>query len=213
MKVHVIDDYPESRNSFVELFEAEDLPAEPVIHPSPTIKKMLDDLASDSFLFSDYHLKKHSYANYDGDLVISQAYKNKISGLLCSGFSDIDSTLGRSIRRYIPMIVEAKDVKDAELIYRCREISIDEFKGEFSEVRKPWRALCRVAEYDKDSRKVYFVIPGWDSKTKISAPLSDFQEINTKNIKEEGFRFYCKVNMGCENPKDLYITEVESVDA
>lgn len=153
MKVHVFDDYDESRSSFVELFQSSDLLAEPVDHPGPDVKGIINSLTDESFLFSDYHLRKHQYASFDGDEIISTAYKNKIPGMLCSSFSDLDSTLGRSIRRQIPMIVEAKDITDPEIIYICHDICIKEFKDEFSESRRPWRAICRVAEYDPEKRK------------------------------------------------------------
>jgi len=210
MKVHVFDDYDESRNSFVELFQSSDLLAEPVEHPGSDLQQIIDSLTDESFLFSDYRLRKHKYASFDGDEIISIAYRNKIPGILCSSFSDLDSTLSRSIRRQIPMIVEVKDiVSDPELIIMCQNICIKEFKEEFSQSRKPWRALCRVAEYDLGSKRVYIVIPGWDSSTKISALVTDFPKSIKRKVKEEGFRFYCKVNLGCENPRELYITDVE----
>ncbi len=209
MKVHIFDDNKESRDLFVELFQDPNLLVEPVDNPGSNIQEIINSLAGDSFLFSDYRLKPHQYANFDGDEIISIAYNNHIPGMLCSSLSDFDSILGRSIRREIPMIAEIKDVTDPELIYLCNDICIKEFKGEFSESRKPWRTLCRVAEYDSKYDKVYLVIPGWDSKTKISAPLSDFPKEIEKKVREEGFRFYCKVNMGCENPRELYFTDVE----
>jgi len=209
MKVHIYDDNKESRNLFVELFQDSDLLVESIDHPGSNIHQIIDSLAEDIFLLSDYHLKPHKYANFDGDEIISIAYRNHIPGMLCSSLSDFDSKLGRSIRRHIPMIVEAKDINDPELIYICNDICKKEFKEEFSEIRKPWRALCRVAEYDSGNNNVYLVIPGWDSKVKISAPLTDFPKAIRKKVKEEDFRFFCKVNMGCENQRELYFIDVE----
>lgn len=209
MKVHIFDDNKESRSLFVELFQGPNLLAESVDHPRSNIQEIINSLFGENFLFSDYHLRPHQYANFDGDEIISIAYSNHIPGMLCSSFSDLDSTLGRSIRRKIPMIVEARDVTDPELIYLCKDICMGEFKEEFSQSRKPWRAMCRVAAYDSGSKRVYLVIPGWDSRTKISAPIKDFPKSIRKKVKEEGFRFFCKVNLGCENPRELYFTEVE----
>ncbi len=209
MKVYVFDDSAESRLGFVELFQSEDLHVEPVENPGTDLVKMLQSFKDDNFVFSDYHLQKHPYTNFDGDVIISQAYLMNIPGMLCSSYDTLYSTLSRSIRRYIPVIVDPGEVEDPEIIYWCNNICIEEFKGNFSRKRKPWRALARVDEYDAKQETAYVIFPGWDSRMKIGVPLTDFSETLRGYVKNEGFRFYSKVNLGCENPRELYFTEVE----
>lgn len=216
MSIYVIDDYETSRQSMIDLLNTVSLEAIPVM---PILKKISEQVAlynaKSDFLISDYRLNAHSYAAYSGDLLIAEAYKHNIPGILCSSYTGAMTSLSRTLRRYIPYIFDSSEfsckLNSDKIIEDYKDIICKEFDNIFIPQRKPWRALIRTVEFDNETNTVYAEIPSWNVNTKINIPLKDFDKVSElkEKVKKDIVRFHAMVNLACDDIKSLYISDIE----
>lgn len=215
MVVHLIDDSKDSREGFKDLFDDIDLKSNILNKLESDLTKQLSQFSADDFIISDFKLQNHSnnYSKYNGDIIIAEAYKNHIPGILCSSIVSNDLGLSRVLRRYIPKIIRTQELSNElyspEYIIKTKELICNEFDNNFSKQRRPWRALLRTTDYDVEHKTVYVEIPSWKPDAKLSISLSDFPKNIQKNVMHETYRFHAIVNLDCENDQDLYIDKIE----
>lgn len=215
MVVQIIDDSKDSRESFQELFEEIDLKSNSLEKIDTSLEEQLNSFSKDDFIISDFKLKNHSpnYSKFNGDIIISEAYKNHIPGILCSSYVSRDLGLSRVIKRYIPKIIRtqllSQELYSPDYILKTKKLICDEFKNIYTKERRPWRALLRTVDYDADQKTVYVEIPSWEPDTKLSIPLSDFPEEMKNIVIHDSYRFHAIVNLDCEEDQDLYICKIE----
>lgn len=207
-RVLIIDDDPEARDGYA--YPIEELELEPVKIQGPvtTPQAFIEGVRSSDAVVCDYHLKKHSYAACDGDVLIAECYKAKIPGMLCTTFTDVDVTIRRDCLRYIPALLKTSSPEPNALITawgRC----LSEMNGTFHSTRKPWRTLVRVEEIDHDRRCFYAVLPAWDSRKKVRIDNDSIPE-NVLTLLEPGKRFHAEVNTGAESYAELFFDAWES---
>jgi hypothetical protein len=78
-------------------------------------------------------------------------------------------------------------------------------------MRKPYRNIIRVIDYDKKYKEevLYVIIPGWKPDIPVPLPLALIQEWILDFNPEVGSRLIAKVNSGAEKAEDLYFTDFE----
>lgn len=199
----IVDDDPLARDAYA--YAIEELNLEPFKFSGP-----LDDLNSfikglrpaEDVMVCDYHLKRHNYACCNGDALMAECYKEKIPGILCSTFTDVDATIRRDYLKNIPARLETDSPQPEELI-SAWEKCIREMDGTFHPTRKSWRTLIRVEEKDSKSRVVYVVIPAWDTQKKVRV---DYNSLPQKmlRIMRPNYRFHAGVNIGARRYEDLF---------
>ena len=208
-RVLIVDDDPNAREGFG--YSIEDLGLEPVFEGGP-----IEDVAS--FLGSlperadailcDFNLRLHAYAKMDGDTLTAECYKAGIPGLLCTGFTDVDTMLNKRHLRYIPSLLRKSDPSPDEIAISY-ENCIRELRGEFHQTRKPYRTLVRVVDIDDEGRYFHVVLPGWDPKKKIRLYKKDLP-LGVQQLAAPGARLHAQVNIGAQSFEMLYFDDWET---
>jgi hypothetical protein len=202
-RVSVVDDDKDGREGFG--FTIEDLQLQLVLEEAPDqdVGVFVTNLASRAdAVLCDYHLGKHRYASFNGDLVVAECYRRHIPAVLCTAFTDFDITLMRSRRKEIPSLLRTNEA-DPELITEGWQRCVEEFQGQFRPDRRPWRALVRVDEVVKNEKYFYVIVPAWNPREKVRLMFHDVNpEIHP--LLEEGKRLHAQVNTGAPSHEDLY---------
>lgn len=208
-QVFIFDDDEGARNGSLELISEIGLEGIPVVKPEKTVAELIRQVDNSTGLFCDYHLQKHQYACFDGDQIVAAAYNSNKPALLCTSYTDFDSSLSRTIRRYIPVIL-APEEQEIDCIIKGFEVCINELKGNFIRERKPWRALVRIEEVDVKNNASYVVIPSWHTEAKIQIFWDNFPEELRPLAQQEDHRFHAMVNLGSEQIQSLYLYDWEA---
>lgn len=207
--VLVVDDDPGARESYE--YALEDLKLKVIFEDGPLedLVEALKALNSKAdALICDYHLRKHNYSAFNGDVFVAESYRASVPGLLCTSYSDFDITLMRTRRRFIPNLVKS-DEFGPEIIIKAFTRCVLENKGEFDPSRKPWRTLVRIEEVPPDVDYCYVVVPAWRPEEKVRVLCEDFDPVMPKQLRE-GARFHAEVNIGVGTTQELYLCKWEA---
>jgi hypothetical protein len=209
-RVVVIDDDEESRQSLAYILE--DMRIEPVLQTEPLPDDPIATLSAlvklGDAMLSDYRLrKKHNYSPFDGDRLVAAANKSGFPAVLCTSYTDSDVTMYRSLRRYIPALLSADDYSPDRLAFGFRRC-IREREGRFDQTRQPFRSHVRVEDVEENMPYFYVVVPGWSVEQKIRIYYDDVPE-HVRNRVTAGYRTHAKVNVGADEPEELFFYEWE----
>jgi CheY-like chemotaxis protein len=209
-RVMVIDDQPDARDAMA--FSVEDADLEPIFHDRPfnSITECLSTVTTADAAIFDHHLKPSNYANFNGASVVAQLYQQKFPSLLVTAWAKVDIDNIRPFRQHIPILIKSGHA-ESQIIQSGFEQCINEFSGQYSFSRKPWRTLVRIEEIDLQILRVYVVIPGWDPNEVVSLPLLMFSESQRKELVPKA-RFFAKVNTGADHQEELYLTDFEIIE-
>ena len=202
----IIDDDEESRQSYEYAIEEIGLQPYLVEGPLQDVTSFIKMVQPEDVLVCDYHLKKHDYADYDGDQLLARCYQEGIAGALCTTFTD--ATLRRDHLRYIPGLIKTGSPAPDELISSW-ERCLRELDGEFEPCRRAWRTLVRVDEIDKQRGIVYVIVPPWDVRKKVRVDV-DSMPPKVRRLVEPDRRFHAFVNTGAESHEDLFFENWET---
>jgi len=207
-QISIVADDSDTREAYGN--SVEELDVIPVLQngPLPQIDQFLKKLTNTSqALLCDYHLRKKNYAGFDGDELVVHCYKKQFPAVLYTTYTDFDSTLMRSRRRYIPALLKPNDA-EPHAIAKGIENCVNEFKGNFLPSRRPWRTLVRIEEVNPKDKYFYVVISGWDPHKKIRLYFDDLPKKMHDLIKPEK-RLHAEVNVGTEIDEDIYFDKWE----
>ena len=209
-RVSIVDDDERAREGCE--YALQELGLTPVQEAGPLrdMQGVLDRLQTRvDAVICDYHLGKiGNYASFDGDEIVVKCYMNSFPALLCTTYTDLDTYLMRSRKRFIPAILRP-DQLDPDNIARGFERCVQEFNGLFQPSRKPWRTLVRVEEVESKEGYFYVIIPGWNWRKKIRVSLKDLPD-NVRGLVMPDKRIFAQVNVGAENHEDLYFDKWEA---
>ena len=104
-------------------------------------------------------------------------------------------------------VVLTPDEYNLDSLIKGLEQCMNEFQGSRSVGRKAWRTLIRIDDI-KDGKNLYIIIPGWNSRQAIGLNMNNLPEDLQKKIKPD-MRLFAKVNIGNENPNELFIKDWE----
>jgi hypothetical protein len=209
-QVAVIDDDEASRKAVAETVADGNVQSVPLVGPLGPMDTVLANIRSTSdALVSDHHLTKHQYASFGGAEVVAKAYRERFPAVLCTGWAQANIVEIRALRRWIPSVINSDDATDPEVFISGFKLCIEEFRGEFSSARKPWRALVRVeaAQLDGQTPTVYVVVSSWHPQKVIGLLAKSLPSDIVNRVRSGTERFHAQVNKGAESDSELFFDE------
>lgn len=200
--IAVLDDDPSSRRA--AKFSIEELGVKAILEAGPYNDfRAVDEMtkAADAAI-CDHHLRKNSYAVFDGAAAVAFCYQKRFPALLSTNWEGPQILGIRQFRRQIPVLLRPADIEPASITHGF-EKCIREFQGSFDPDRKPWRTLVRIEDVDADVSQLYVIVPAWNPDQPIHLSyVSVPPEVRSATV---GSRFHAQVNLGSERPEDLYL--------
>ena len=201
----IIDDDPDARRSYEYVIEDIGIQPVPLEGPLQDMSDLLARIQPADVVLCDFHLKKHNYANWDGDMLVAECYKEKIPGVLCTSYPD--AMFRRDIMKYIPRLIKSGDPQPVDLLDGWKQC-LNEWNGEFASSRKAWRTLVRVEEVDREQGMVYVIVPSWSVHEKVLIDIDSVPR-SMRNYLETDHRFHAHVNTGALSHEDLFFEKWE----
>lgn len=208
-QIRVVDDDPLVRAAYE--YPVEDLGLRPVLADGPfhDLAGFVEEtIVTADAAICDYHLRVRNYASFDGAASVAALYQKEFPAVLCTRFVDDAAAIVemRRHRRYIPVLLNPDDLHDNLVL--GLEQCIEEFGGNFSPSRRPWRTLVRVEAVDHERSLFYVVLPGWSPLEVIGLRTDDVAPEIQERLDHQA-RFHALVNIGAEGNEDLYFDKWE----
>jgi hypothetical protein len=203
--VEIIDDREEVRESMA--YSVEELRLNAVKHEGPiwNVEAFISEtMEIAQAAICDHHLRVGQYSPVNGSDIVARLYKHAFPALLCTRWQAADINEMRPLRRFIPVLVNPDELTPDMIVAGLRQC-LDEFRGEFSEGRRPWRTLVRIEDIIQDptGEHFYFFVPAWDAHTGFRLPLSSLPLALPKPLKRP-HRVHAYVNLGAESAEELF---------
>ena len=204
--VWIVDDEPGAREGYALMLEDMGLEARPVSNLRDwNLSALRDSVGSTDAVLCDYRLRKRDYSQHNGDYVVAECFQQGIPGVLCTSIHE--AQINRNLLRYIPGWLKTAPPNEANL-RSAFEHTIEELSGHYRPSRRPWRALVRVDDLDDARHGLTIVVPAWSTRTKIQLHFDELPD-DIRDMAEPGRRFHAHVNIGAEDPGDLYFDKWE----
>jgi CheY-like chemotaxis protein len=209
-RVAVVDDDPSQADVMSELVR--DAGYEPIIL-GPRFEGIEDLVATvrdnADAAICDHRLRPRGFASFDGAAAVASLIDARIPSLLVTQYIDMDA--GVSIRRWrhrVPVLL-SRDDADPERIVQGFGDCVREIRGEHLSGRRPWRVLIHVDETREESGEqvVDAHIPSWNPHEAVRFPAALLQPLKVNLV--PGTLLFAEVNIGAEQPEDLYFTHFE----
>lgn len=206
-KVGVIDDYEDSRNSLSWIVE--DASMQPILQDQSVaedeLRNYLDTLSTKfDAVVTDHHLRRvSSYFPIDGAQLVAECYNKAIPSLLVTRYEQAEIQEIRKFREKIPVVL-TPDEYDVTALVAGFEKCINEFNGQITSERKSWRTLVRIDDIT-DGRNVFVIIPAWNSQEAVAINMDSLPPDLQLKVKPD-MRLFAKVNIGSEDPNELFLT-------
>lgn len=214
-KVRLIDDDANVRKGYRYSVEDLDLSAEEVDGPIKNIGELIRSFdKSSEAAICDFNLMTKDYSTADGDVVVSSLYSLNIPAVLCTRWAGHLPERVRYRRRRIPVVLPPNDLS-ADTLSAAFEACVGEFSGNYSDFRRPWRAMIRVESAEEVGGghfRLSVVVPSWDSSIGLtyivpSNETPDLASICQRASSGEIVRVFGQVNLGVESVEDIYIDQ------
>lgn len=212
-RVHLIDDDVNVRQGYRYSVEDLGLDAEEVVGPIKSLRDLATNFDNDhDAAICDFNLKTKNYSSQNGDELVSMLYEMKVPAVLCTRFADDLPEPVRHRRRQIPVVLLPNQLS-ADSIREAFEICLQEFSGNFTAARKPWRTMIRIEggeEVGGGHFRLNLVIPAWNPSIGLTFVVPAKQDMALQEIcahvaKGEIYRCFGHVNLGAEKGEDIFI--------
>ena len=201
----IVDDEQHARDAYEYVLEDMDLQPHQVTGPLDDLAGFIDSIKPNDAVLSDFHLRKRTYARWDGDRLVAACFRARVPSVLCTTIAD--PPIRRDYLRYIPGLLNTGTPEPAEL-RRAWEKCVLELDGRFEPRRRGWRTLVRIADVDVDHRCVYVVVPAWDVGRKVRID-NDNLPPEIQNLVATDRRFHALVNTGADSHRELFFDDWE----
>lgn len=207
------DDYTQAETTALKIEEAN---FEPEIIRAEHPFKQLEDLAAEvvrtgsQAAVCDHRLTPQGFATFNGAPFVALLYDKKVPSVLITTYDmDVDVSI-RKCRHKIPVLLDRDAATDPDIIRQGLLESARELQGDLSIDRRPHRSLVRVTNIDTESNEPVLdvIIPSWNPKRAVRFPLS-LVGWSIQNDVRQGTRLFAQVNIGAEDPQELYFTDFE----
>ena len=204
-RVLIVDDEAHARDGYA--YPVEDMGLEPVKVSGPVAARtFIQSVGPSDAVICDYHLRKHDYAECDGDILMADCFRAQVPGILCTTFSDVNFTIRRDCLRYIPALRQTISPTPEDL-REAWEACVREMRGIYRPERRPLRTLVRVMELEEDY--FYAIVPSWDLRQKIRI-YNDNVPVDVRKLLAPEKRLHAKVNKGAQSQEDLFFVDWET---
>lgn len=208
LKVAIVDDEDESRESSTYPIEELSLTAIQEAGPLPVLPGYIEELrARADGVLCDHHLKITEYAEFNGAELAAGCYLGHFPAILCTKWDAASVDEMRRWRRFIPALLNPKELNPDSVVHSL-ETCLSEFKGVFSEPRRSWRALIRIEDRDDQRNFLFIEVPTWDTKEGIKIPF-DVLPAELLAEAKPGKRMHAYTNLGAERQEELYFVDWE----
>jgi hypothetical protein len=208
--VGVIDDDPGARESYQWTLQDADVSPIGEAGPLGQLANFVDQAKHrmDAVL-CDHHLRIRNYSTFDGAQLAAAFYDVNVPAVLCTRWEEAQLDLIRPYRDRVPVLLQLEDL-DPDSFVNALQLTVRELQGEYSQQRRPWRTQVHIADVGTDEQKEFFYIdlPSWTSdkvirlrKANLVPELADQLEIDA--------RWHAQVNIGAEDPWELYFRDWE----
>lgn len=208
-RVSVIDDDPSSREAYSLFVEELSMQALREDGPFLSVAACVGKVEGAAHAaISDFKLKVTTYATFNGAELVASLYDKKLPAILCTRFEFADLDEIRPYRQRIPALLRPDEL-DVDSIAFAFEKCVLEFRKEFVQTRKPWKALIRIEDVHDDLAQdvgVDVCIPSWNKNVMVKLRRSELPGWMHPKLGANA-RFYAVVNLGAERPADLYFSE------
>ena len=208
-RVLILDDNPSLQEDYILPIEAADLTPVLANGPLGTLDEFLRNTIDVDAAISDYQLAPGNYASFDGADLVSAWYKRHFPAVLCTSFNKSNAPQFRALRRWIPVIMSPHELDPDSLVHGLQLVN-NEFEGDFTPARKPWRALVRFVEFDEATNTANAKVPGWANEVVAmwSKDLPDglLAALRSAFTHGDEFRCFAIANLGAESNEELYLT-------
>lgn len=210
--VYLVDDDPEIRSSYDLAISDLDIATKDV-DSITNVQELVESASRADGFICDFLLTRFRYSPVNGDVIVSNLYKNRIPAVLCSRNADAAVSVRRH-RHLIPCILDDQTLNGENLVKSFTTI-VDEFNGIYIDKRKPWHALVRVegiVARHQNYTRVALIIPSWDLNHPVEIDISPTDiPFYTDMVQalEAGDMYRCKaqVNLEAEGTNDVYIKD------
>ncbi len=202
----IVDDEPQARQAHTYAIEDMGLKPEPVEGPLENLQKFIHSIKENTVVLSDFHLKKKSYANCNGDQLVAMCFQAKIPSALCTTIED--APIRRDCLRYIPGLIDV-GTPDSSLLRQAWEKCAKELDNHLGPTRRPWRTLVRIDDVDNDHQCIHVVVPAWDVERKVRIDIDNLP-LEIQKLIQPDRRFHALVNTGAENYHELFFDAWET---
>lgn len=210
--IAVIDDNPNVRETLTFTVEAAERRAVVREEPLGTLEEFLARPPDADAAVSDYQLSPGNYAFFDGATLVSKWYQAKFPAILCTQFDKANVARFRVLRRWIPVLLPPSEL-DQDSLMRGLELAQQEFAGNFTPSRRPWRALVRFVEFSEAENYANAKVPGWGEEVVAlrahDLPVGVAEGIRRAIERGDEFRCYATANLGAERNEELYLSDWE----
>lgn len=211
--VRLIDDDASVRAGYRYSVEDLNIAAEEITGPITDFQGLISlfDRTHDAVI-CDFNLKTKNYSARNGDEIVSSLYAMQIPAVLCTRWAGDLPEPVRHRRRQIPVVLSPNDLS-SDSLRDAFEVCVNEFSGEFSVLRRPWRTLVRV-EGGEELGGGYFrlnvVIPAWNPSIGLTFVVPTLgndvlSKICAQVTQQDIVRVFGHVNLGAEKEEDIYI--------
>lgn len=207
--VAIVDDVEDSRDTFSDNLANENYRPKPMKGPFANIQALLNKVQHEaSAAVCDHHLISN-YVQATGAATVAALYDRQFPAVLVTKYNRADIDLFRQYRRRMPVLLSSAEADEIDHIRNGWSVCLNEFRGLFSETRRPWRTMLRVD--DVDSGFVFVTIPSWNSREVIRLPSTLFPHAVFEQI-TLGHRLFADVNKGAERQEDLFFENLRFND-
>lgn len=205
-RVSVIDDDPTSRDGYSLFVEELAMEALKESGPFSSVTQCVERvLASAQAAISDFKLRVKNYATFNGAELVASLYEKRVPAILCTRFEWADIDQIRPYRARIPSLLRPDEL-DAESLPLALERCVQEFRSEFAQIRRPWKALIRIEDVqieEGQGTSIDVCVPSWNHNVMIRLRQSELPAWMHARLTQNE-RVYAEVNLGAERPEDLY---------
>lgn len=204
LTVAIVDDNPDSRDSFGYTVEDANLSPLPEVGPLGDVQEAAGAVLAADVLLSDYNLGARNYASFTGAELVAARQRAGQPSILCTKYERQQIERIRPYRRWIPTLLSPDELEPESLLAAIARGKA-ELRQEFEPVRKPWRTLVRFTEADQnDETRFYVEIPSWDPGIPIPIYLNTLPSDIRESVRSE-FRCHAMVNLASDSYEDLYL--------
>ena len=219
-RVAVVDDIVEQAETIAGIAEEAKLvpsiisETDGVFQYTNELLKVVQD-SNCSAVVCDHRLYQRGFASFTGAKFVATLYDQGVPAVLLSTFTAIDGDTSIKLHRaQIPSLIPRSDLDPGRILSGLK-LSEGELAGVIVSERRPWRTLVRIESIAKEGETpvVDAIVHTWKPDEAFRYPLALIKDSSIRQHLLDNdiwpVRLFAEVNVGCNDPNDLYLRSFE----